>query len=131
MVGFLEPTCSPARLDGEETLRCSGSDMPSGNTAIAENHTWVKPLFIGWLVFPSLRQKPNHISQPAVRGPVHPQRILQVTAIHPVLEVLALAVTPPGLPEGEGWGRGETKSAAAFSPCSEKNRKEVWALNQK
>lgn len=76
-------------------------------------------------------QEPNHISEPAVHSLVHPERILEVTAIHPVSEVLALAVMPPGLPEDEGWGRGESKSAAAFSPCSEHSRKDVWALNQK
>lgn len=69
----------------------------------AENLTYVRLYFIGWLVFPSLDQKPSHISQPAVRGLVHPQRVLQVTAIHPVAEVLALAVTPPGLPEDGAW----------------------------
>lgn len=30
---------------------------------------------------------------------VHPEGVLEVTAIHPVAQVLALAVTPPGLPE--------------------------------
>lgn len=98
---------------------------------IAENLTYVRLYFIGWLFFPSLDQKPSHVSQPAVRGLVHPQRVLQVTAIHPVAEVLALAVTPPGPPEDGGWVRAETKSAAAFSPCPEKNRKEAWALHHK
>lgn len=124
MAGFLEPIWSPAQVDWQRN-----SDVPPGNTVTAESHTYIRRYFIDRLVFPSLGQKPNHISQPAVRGLVHPQRVLQVTAIHPVAEVLALAVTPPGLPEDGGWGRGETKSAAAFSPCSEKNRKEAWALN--
>ena len=51
-----------------------------------------------------LGQDPNHMSPPAGPGLVHPDRILEVTAIHPVAEVLALAVVPPGLPEDAEWG---------------------------
>lgn len=128
---FWSPPEAQARWAGEETLRYSGSNTPPGNTVRSENHTYVKLYFISWLVFPSLGQEPNHISQPAAHGLVYPERVLEVTSIHPVSEVLALAVMPPGLPEDGGWGRGETRSAAAFSRCSEKNRKEAWALNQK
>lgn len=105
--------------------------MAPGNTEKAETHTYVKLYFISWLVFPHLGQEPNHISQSAVYDLVHPERILEVTAIHPVSEVLALAVMPPGLPEDEGWGRRETKSASTFSSCSDKDGKEVQALKQK
>lgn len=72
-----------------------------------------------------------HLPVCRAHGLVHPERILEVTVIHPVSEVLALAVMPPGLPEEEGWGRRETKSAATFSSCSDKDGEEVWALKQK
>lgn len=78
-----------------------------------------------------LGQGPNHISPPAGPGLVHPDRTLDVTAIHPVAEVLALAVVPPGLPEGAEREERRGRSAAAFSPHSQRSRKEAGALNQK
>lgn len=97
----------------------------------AENHTYILnyTLLVG--LSPQAWVRNQTTSPKVLCMAVHPERILQFTAIHPVTEVLALAVMPPDLPEDGRWGRGETKSAAVFSLCSEEKRMEAWALNQK
>lgn len=55
-----------------------------------------------------------------MRGLVHPERVLEGTAVHPVAEVLAQAVMLPGLPGDGEWGRGETQSETASVPVQRK-----------
>lgn len=61
--------------------------------------------------------------QPAVRGPVRPERVLEGAAVHPVAEVLAYAMMLPGLP-GDGEGERRHPVRDRLSPCWDKNRKE-------